>query len=474
MQDDNSSIGNSRCLQLKMEDKSEAPIDAESPWRDDKLDREREAKSLEQLIAEQEGPLTLCLHGSWGTGKTFFLRRFKAQWEASGGKALCFNAWEDDSIEDPLIALIGQLWPLLKQEKLHSLMSDIKKCAWPLIKKIGLSRIGVDEKDITTPGETAFETYVERTASRQHLKEYIASVAKHCADEAANRPLLFIIDELDRCRPTFAVELLERIKHLFPIKHLVFLIGVDREQIKASVRAVYGEIDAENYLHRFFDVTLRLKPYAPSQFIYANYWYGGDRASPSADYFFRVRFEFGKSFCPLIRHFNFSLREVEVAMRIYTLLVSASSTHTDVMLHCLVIALMMKDKSAYSHLIKWDLPIGKLVDAIFGDLLEYEDISKDSSPISFIKYLYRLEIAYDEGAAQQDDIRKLIAIIGNGGEYDINSPLIAGFLRHDREPGIREFFAQIKNHIAYGHFDFRRLFHQIDASLQLIEDVHLL
>ena len=73
MQDDNSSIGNSRCLQLKMEDKSEAPIDAESPWRDDKLDREREAKSLEQLIAGQEGPLTLCLHGSWGTGKTFFL-----------------------------------------------------------------------------------------------------------------------------------------------------------------------------------------------------------------------------------------------------------------------------------------------------------------------------------------------------------------------------------------------------------------
>ena len=125
-------------------------------------------------------------------------------------------------------------------------------------------------------------------------------------------------------------------------------------------------------------------------------------------------------------------------------------------------------------MIKWDLPIGKLVDAIFGDLLECEDISKDSSPISFIKYLYRLEIAYDAGTAQQDDMRKLITIIEMGREYDINSPLIAEFLRHDRKPSVKEFFAQIKDHLASGHFDFRRVFRQIDASLQLIEDVHLL
>ena len=67
-------------------------------------------------------------------------------------------------------------------------------------------------------------------------------------------PLLICIDELDRCRPSYAIEMLERIKHFFNIPNIVFVLGIDREQLSRSIKSTYGDIDTENYLHRFIDV----------------------------------------------------------------------------------------------------------------------------------------------------------------------------------------------------------------------------
>lgn len=66
---------------------------------------------------------------------------------------------------------------------------------------------------------------------------------------------MFFIDELDRCRPTFAIELLERIKHLFDIQNIVFVLSIDKEQLEASTAAAYGSaINAPEYLRRFIDL----------------------------------------------------------------------------------------------------------------------------------------------------------------------------------------------------------------------------
>ena len=71
-------------------------------------------------------------------------------------------------------------------------------------------------------------------------------------------PLVFIIDELDRCRPTFAIELLERVKHIFDVPDLVFVFGVNRDELCKSLQSIYGEIDATVYLRRFFDMEFML------------------------------------------------------------------------------------------------------------------------------------------------------------------------------------------------------------------------
>ncbi len=76
--------------------------------------------------------------------------------------------------------------------------------------------------------------------------------------EDSEHPLVFIIDELDRCRPTFAIELLERVKHIFDVPNLVFVFGVNRDELCSALQSVYGEIDAAVYLRRFFDMGFTL------------------------------------------------------------------------------------------------------------------------------------------------------------------------------------------------------------------------
>ena len=69
--------------------------------------------------------------------------------------------------------------------------------------------------------------------------------------EETRQPLVFVIDELDRCRPTFSIELLERVKHIFDVPGMVFVFGVNRNELCSSIKSIYGEIDADVYLRRF-------------------------------------------------------------------------------------------------------------------------------------------------------------------------------------------------------------------------------
>ncbi|TOM29984.1 hypothetical protein CGH78_24710, partial [Vibrio parahaemolyticus] len=73
------------------------------------------------------------------------------------------------------------------------------------------------------------------------------------------KPLVVIIDELDRCRPTYAVELIEKVKHLFSVKNVVFLLVMHRQQLEVAVKSVYGpDIDAHTYLQKFINLETTL------------------------------------------------------------------------------------------------------------------------------------------------------------------------------------------------------------------------
>ena len=117
---------------------------------------------------------------------------------------------------------------------------------------------GVTLKVNQDQGEKVFlEAYLEQRSTKEKLKKRLAKMSAKVADETKH-PMVFIIDELDRCRPTFAIELLERVKHIFDAPNLVFVFGLNRDELCKSLQSVYGEIDSDVYLRRFFDMEFTL------------------------------------------------------------------------------------------------------------------------------------------------------------------------------------------------------------------------
>ncbi len=247
-------------LQLKLR---EPDILSEQPWHDDKLGRERTAERLTKLIRNQREPFIISIDGQWGTGKTFLLTRWQKGLERDRFRAIYYNAWEDDFCDDPLLSIIGQMSEQFREGKFKESAEQAGQIAVQLIKQnlvtVPSKLTGLDlSVDLSKlDGRDLLREYADQRKTKYRLKKKLTQLSTAVAEETG-RPLVFVIDELDRCRPTFAIELLERVKHIFDVPGLVFVFGVNRAELCKSLQSVYGEIDADLYLNRFFDIGFSL------------------------------------------------------------------------------------------------------------------------------------------------------------------------------------------------------------------------
>ena len=82
-------------------------------------------------------------------------------------------------------------------------------------------------------------------------------------------PVVVVIDELDRCRPLYAIELLEAAKHLFSVENIVFVLAINLRELGHSIKAVYGsDFDSHEYLERFIDIAIPLPNAERVQYIW--------------------------------------------------------------------------------------------------------------------------------------------------------------------------------------------------------------
>lgn len=396
---------------LKPQDHSIVDVASSDIWQNDTLRRVEIVKFFTTVIGCRKEAITMCLNGGWGTGKTFFLTRLCEQYRRCkddndiGGKAIYFNAWEDDDLEDPLVAIVGQIWKNLKGGTLDECVKSITTCAPKLIKRfalkagIGLVKfipvIGkvVDEvaddaeaEDLSSSTENVFVQYGELTKSKHELKERLAELGEKIFQETG-RPLLFVIDELDRCRPTFAIETLERVKHLFGVPHIVFLFGVDCEQLKKSVCAVYGDVDAANYLNRFFDLEMSLPPANNEQFLWM--LSGSHQLSNQSNYTSQFPYLL-KNLVPLSEIHSLSLRELEKAERTMTLIAAANLTPgvEIVVLLPILIVLKMRNHKIYKKLADGECEYSTLIDALYGEVSTGDIFDKCANAIRYISMWY--------------------------------------------------------------------------------------
>ncbi len=263
--------------------------DEHCTFENDKLGRKSLAVNLTNILkhsnTDTQG-LILALNAQWGNGKTTFIKMWKNMLDEDYKiPNLYFSAWEEDYTKEPLIAVLGELNQYLEKNKIQN--KNFKKVVesaqkifertlptlLTIVTKGLLNKIGIDNgllqeaSQILTEdsAKVLIENYSKEKECLAQLKENLTKVFE-ATGAKEGQPFIIFIDEIDRCRPTYAIEMLENIKHLFGISNLVFVISIDKAQLSKSIQAIYGQIDTENYLRRFFDLEVTLPNPSPQRF----------------------------------------------------------------------------------------------------------------------------------------------------------------------------------------------------------------
>lgn len=280
----------------------------------DKLDRAKYATFLTRLLIqegfdenrpheEQKRNYVLNLNAEWGAGKTYFLKRWSQ--ELKNFPVVYIDAWQQDYSDDPFLTVIAGIIKQLSAQanfaiSIPNKAASMFKAVAPAIAQ-GLTKkitgINLDELNTLLFSEDEGEETEKVESSKQNSSEFSPAVKALAQNlikehEAKNKsievikskladwvskfeqqkdkelPIFVFIDELDRCRPSYAVEMLETIKHIFDVKGIVFVVATDTEQLQHTIKSVYGEgFDAKVYLGRFFNSRYSLKRPALSEFL---------------------------------------------------------------------------------------------------------------------------------------------------------------------------------------------------------------
>lgn len=384
------------------------------------IDRRSYSEHLTQFLnSKSKGGYVLNLNAEWGAGKTTFLHCWYNELKKDH-PVVYFDAWKSDFTHDAMLALLesfhSQLMNVLTEDKalIAKLVEGgghfLKHSAWRLatgfIKRQGgmnpddslfsdvlgdLQELGLDPSELTnTLQETlsAMQEQRKKVESVQDFKNTLIDVSNaYLKVNDKSAPIYVLIDELDRCRPTYAIEVIESVKHFFNTDNFVFVLATDTEQLQHSIKAVYGEgFNSSNYLSRFFDRTATLPSPTTRAFI-------ENRLIEIVGYFPEKHLYFDLLIAKIFEwHGVLSLREIEKVLRDVEVAVSTPHNFKIVVL---IILSILKHRYPY-HYNKWlntgARPYGKHGNT--SKELIYPAIRTENFPLTDHKEVSMLEIIY--------------------------------------------------------------------------------
>ena len=261
--------------------------------KENTFDRGKDIREFIEGLELIEGNAFISLDAKWGDGKTFFVRQieetlkyFRAKQMETEEKLLkdlesyeylkdsvavkettvehiylpvYYNAWMYDDHNDPLMSLLlvmikqcGEAYNTkINTKSLGKRLLAVASSLPISIKKVNPAKLINDLQEGKLDILSAVKT-------EEDIKECVRDVFNDIIVEKAEKLVVFI-DELDRCKPSFAIEMLERIKHYFDDERIIFVVSLNKEQLIHTISNYYGsEFDATRYLNRFFDVSINL------------------------------------------------------------------------------------------------------------------------------------------------------------------------------------------------------------------------
>ena len=322
-------------------------IGSNEGFSQDVFDRKGFGESLLNLIERSDDELVISLDGQWGEGKTTFITMWQSLLEEKNIPNIYIDAFANDYIDDAFISIASSITNYANnkitkgnKKKIEKFKGAAKRVGVQLLSwsaKVGVkaATLGVikdseiDElKDIKSDLAKDISSIVgdfvsERLSShKKDIEEFesfrnlLSELPNALSEE--DKPLVIIIDELDRCKPTYAVEVIEKIKHLFSVKNIVFVLVMHRSQLEEAIKSVYGQnINAHIYLQKFINIETTL----PKKI--------GDRYGNDINTYCQKLYDLHEletwgderdlvdGLAVLSTHFNLSLRQLE---RVYTII----------------------------------------------------------------------------------------------------------------------------------------------------------
>ncbi|MFM5101356.1 KAP family P-loop NTPase fold protein [Aeromonas veronii] len=252
-------------------------------FENDVLQRKFFGEALSNLVIRTTDELVISIDGKWGEGKTTFVKMWQGHLKDNGVPSIYIDAFQNDYTDDAFISIAGAITTYVaknsSEDKTRVSFSDkakkvgvrlfswsakigIKAATLGVVKEADISELSEIGNDIATNASDAVSKLIEERLSSyekehdiiQSFKDSLSEIPSSLKGNNSGR-LVIIIDELDRCRPSFAVEVLEKIKHLFSVKNITFVLVMHKSQLEEAIKSVYGrDIDAHTYLQKFISI----------------------------------------------------------------------------------------------------------------------------------------------------------------------------------------------------------------------------
>lgn len=382
------------------------PVGDSDGFANDVLQRKQFGDALLNLVIRSTDELVISLDGKWGEGKTTFVRMWQGLLKEKGIPSIYIDAFQNDYTEDAFISIASAITSYVDQHSPESQKSSafkdkakkvgvrllswtakigIKAATLGIIKETdidALSEIGDDVAADTS--ETIAELVKERLNTHSKEAELIQSFRESLSDLPANLignssgRLVIVIDELDRCKPSFALEVLEKIKHLFSVKNVVFLLVMHKQQLEEAIRSVYGpNIDAHTYLQKFINVETSI----PKRITNRH-----GRHNNDIELYIKRLLELHEittwgddrnivdCLTPLAQHFNLSLRQLE---KVFTNLAIIYSTSEENHLRSVPIIVFIAVIKVVKPSMFGDIQFGRISFATLCEQLGFRELNEE-------------------------------------------------------------------------------------------------
>jgi len=247
----------------------------------DKLNRKPFADFLFSLIQhrneyrrpDSNKSYSIAIDAVYGSGKTRFLKMFQFMVQQDGSYNIAYySAWEHDLYDDalaPILSLLDRPAGIFEDQAYTRMEQTLGTKALRILKRMGTSflsmkakkHFGKDYEEIVDDIKALFNEESADPDAYDLRMKCIEELQKGLQKATEDVPLIFIIDELDRCNPSFAIKTLEVVKHLLDVENIIFLFALDMHQMRAVTKKFYGQdIDASGYLFKIFDYMTILPP----------------------------------------------------------------------------------------------------------------------------------------------------------------------------------------------------------------------